>query len=854
MDINSSVHSAQTVLDQKGRKIDHSHPEYFALKAQQNLKSVISGRHPKSLPKNSELWHYSKVSTERRNRIKKGHQFWDVVEKDDSSLPNTSNVTISIPDDAPDDISALADDADHTTDLNATRSTTATVLSRVKQIKATPASHSKENLVQQVDFKHKSQINFGMSFIIMNYLDEILHVDKNNELRSKPFNMILPTDRIKFKMIDIQNPSNPQALRFGDAMWIQCLDPMDNADNSFQSGIILSAKLFGPPELKSVQFDISAYTKQAEADKDLFDLPPTGKRTAPPPSRAAGEKGRRSSVQPSTPAPVGGAGGAAQQFAAEALPEGSIDPNAAAATPATAPTDAPTTAAGGAIPDPAIPEPVSSFEHVAEAKQTKRSEQADNQAKLCGEINLIRIIEMRKDIQFVHDGAMSDEKATRYNSKQSTLLGKWAIHSAVRPDLKGHTASSGPDPSKEDPHVYSLTPIVIQQDLYCIGTAHPNEFGKWPTTSHTIIHESKHISKEDEELFNEFYDKNGYKNRPNALAAWKAQKGEHVPNTNIPPSKANYYETPEESNVVCLRKLVARGFPYDFSVDRKCVWKICLFEQFSDNNTQSEKDKIAQKVMETATLSLKLSQQRREGETVHIPAHNNSFGMHVPALVGGETFSRNLRQMIFRNSQMMENQFLQERRNHESRIKDYFKEKISVVMDKEEDVLKNGIARASARNSFTLNRSASSSLASPKNGTPTAGAAGIAAPTPTFLTLSASSPAISVSPYRKPAANVVLKPVSRTPKEGEQRKTESQRGAKTFKKETHELSETAQEIFKSRLQVIDPKQLLLNNHEALTNYDKLSAGEKVLAMHKTFAHIKKSSHVSIVRLFFCIHV
>jgi hypothetical protein len=29
----------------------------------------------------------------------------------------------------------------------------------------------------------------------------------------------------------------------------------------------------------------------------------------------------------------------------------------------------------------------------------------------------------------------------------------------------------------------------------------------------------------------------------------------------------------------CIRKLVARGFPYDYSVDRKCVWKFCLFEQ-----------------------------------------------------------------------------------------------------------------------------------------------------------------------------------------------------------------------------------------------------------------------------------
>jgi hypothetical protein len=47
----------------------------------------------------------------------------------------------------------------------------------------------------------------------------------------------------------------------------------------------------------------------------------------------------------------------------------------------------------------------------------------------------------------------------------------------------------------------------------------------------------------------------------------------------------------------CLRRVVKRGPPYDFSVDRRCVWKFCLFEQFSDNNIKlSVKDRNAKKV------------------------------------------------------------------------------------------------------------------------------------------------------------------------------------------------------------------------------------------------------------------
>lgn len=41
--------------------------------------SVARGRNPKSLPRNSELWYHTKNSNERRDRIAKGHQFWDVV-------------------------------------------------------------------------------------------------------------------------------------------------------------------------------------------------------------------------------------------------------------------------------------------------------------------------------------------------------------------------------------------------------------------------------------------------------------------------------------------------------------------------------------------------------------------------------------------------------------------------------------------------------------------------------------------------------------------------------------------------------------------------------------------------------
>ena len=70
-------------------------------------------------------------------------------------------------------------------------------------------ANSLEEIQVKVDFKRKSQINFGMTFIITNYLDEILYVNKHGELRCKSMNALSSSDKIKFKLVDLANPTNP---------------------------------------------------------------------------------------------------------------------------------------------------------------------------------------------------------------------------------------------------------------------------------------------------------------------------------------------------------------------------------------------------------------------------------------------------------------------------------------------------------------------------------------------------------------------------------------------------------------------------------------------------------------------
>lgn len=221
--------------------------KYFGVVAQKKQKAMSTGRHPSSMPKNSELWHYSKLSTQRRDRIKKGHQFWDVIDEE--------NVETTVPAPKPDTREKDDDYIGKSKELNFLKGSS--VNQQLRKFLATSHNNDMQHLELRVDFKNKNQIYFGMSFIIMNYNDEILYVNNKEELRCKPVHLIEPTDRIKFKMVDLNNPSNPQPLSFGDTMYLQCLEASENADNSFSTGCVLTSKLFGLPQHTSLNFDIN---------------------------------------------------------------------------------------------------------------------------------------------------------------------------------------------------------------------------------------------------------------------------------------------------------------------------------------------------------------------------------------------------------------------------------------------------------------------------------------------------------------------------------------------------------------------------------------------------------------------
>jgi hypothetical protein len=347
--------------------IEKKLPSFFGVVAMKQQRSMVAGRHPKSLKKESELWHYAKNADERRKRIKNGHSFWgtiaettekqlEVLSTDPCASPknkrkererqrgklhiqvsprgggitgsfsspslstmtrNDSFLSPIRPGSAETVYSAISVASTSSAasaailsplitkkqPINGLSSVSQGVLADSRKAAGTgvptqsqPRQHhhngsqsiqsqlksvlsnSIDDLLLKIDFEHRSLINYNMAFLIMNYNDEVLFVDKDSgEFRTKPLKELLPTDKAKFKMIDMLNPSNPKALHFGDDLWLQALpivagvspfsysashsglssteSVVGKNEDTFQYGSAVIAKLYDPIEVSQVQFN-----------------------------------------------------------------------------------------------------------------------------------------------------------------------------------------------------------------------------------------------------------------------------------------------------------------------------------------------------------------------------------------------------------------------------------------------------------------------------------------------------------------------------------------------------------------------------------------------------------------------
>lgn len=185
---------------------------------------IQRGKHPSSIKRESELFHYTDLSSKRRERISKGHKFWNVIDEE------TIEATIPRLEVAQETSGDRRMHHHHPSSSFSSLASTGMMLPFASE----KASTELQRLEMKVDFRNKSKLYYGMSFVIINYSQEILFVNTRDELRCKPLRLIDSADRIKFKLVDLLNPSNPKPVEFGASMWLQVLD--NEGDNSIQHG------------------------------------------------------------------------------------------------------------------------------------------------------------------------------------------------------------------------------------------------------------------------------------------------------------------------------------------------------------------------------------------------------------------------------------------------------------------------------------------------------------------------------------------------------------------------------------------------------------------------------------------
>ena len=187
----------------------------------------------------------------------------------------------------------------------------------------------------------------------------------------------------------------------------------------------------------------------------------------------------------------------------------------------------------------------------------------------------------------------------------------------------------------------SASPIYIQQDLYCIGTTKSRKFSDWPRTKVTIhdrivmimtlsslllpLHHHRHHHHHNHPQYHHHAITTPSSPSSSSLSPSPSSSPPSPPSppqpTTQPRTRMNedYEKLKLEDSYEygCVRKVAERGFPYDFNIDRKCVWKFCLFEQFTGSATSAQdKERTSQRIMQEATMRLKLSRLAREGGRV----------------------------------------------------------------------------------------------------------------------------------------------------------------------------------------------------------------------------------------------
>eukprot|EP00602_Paraphysomonas_sp_CaronLab_P004899 CAMPEP_0185026632 /NCGR_PEP_ID=MMETSP1103-20130426/10970_1 /TAXON_ID=36769 /ORGANISM="Paraphysomonas bandaiensis, Strain Caron Lab Isolate" /LENGTH=863 /DNA_ID=CAMNT_0027560281 /DNA_START=92 /DNA_END=2683 /DNA_ORIENTATION=- len=599
-------------------------------------RGLLKGRHPRSFPRQSELWHHYKSSSKRLERVTKGHKLWSVIAESEEDVHATASKM--------------------NTELNQQKRNTSSKYSEVGS-----SYIPKEPLHGlHVDLKGSFRMHYGMNIVLMNSLDEVLCVNQHHEVMCKTEDQLEYGDEICFKLIDLTEPTNPGPIAYGKPVWLQAL--RSEGDNSIYYGFVVGAKLFGPPEMKSEKFFEYTKRKSAKPSESEKKSPQTSNVT--PYGSPVSEKGDTSPED---------SNGMMESTMLTEVPPSTGEAMGSKETR--------TSEASGAD---NLPSKYSRKKNTDKAElKKKKSGKSTEQAEICGALGTLQAFSGSKDEKSygMHQHQLHQQQQTqgddqtRFKSRQASHLAMWTVQSALK--------SGAPEK-----FVTSCTPIYLEQDLYCLATSHGNTYNPWPRTVEVDIVSAgisrKQMIKQQQALaskkntlfdtlnsFQSAYSPGGHETDAFNSTSTSTASAASV-DTTTQPAKALTTFTHSLPHG-CLRRVVKRGAPYEHLVDRRCVWKFCVVDNPRDLKLLSVKEQRAQKLLRKARAGLNKSKHNRLGGRVH-------EGYVLPdgeTLTGGEKFPTMLRTIVSTTTLRMETDDMISRRQKEediaSHIKDMFR-------------------------------------------------------------------------------------------------------------------------------------------------------------------------------------
>lgn len=579
----------------------------FSSQHSKYTRGLLKGRHPRSYPKQSELWHHYKASAARLDRVTKGHNLWNIMDEEEEKFDNMSLELSQLTpisnggDMSPGGIGSRLGPLN--SDMGGTGMTGMTGMTGAGSVGGSRYIPKSTLHGFHVDTKGVMKMHYGMNIVLMNCSDEVLCVNKFQEVLCKSEALLEDGDEIIFKVIDLTEPTNPGPIEYGKPIWLQTLS--SSSDNNIHFGFVLTSKLFGPPEMESTQLTqmpnkkkvAHILSEQTKAMKD-FSFDATGSSS---PSRI-------------------------DSFVSDADDDSE----------------------SGAGLDMLSPSPVRKINKGAALNKKKEKEKKSSEmSEVCGGISVLRAYNSKGDVNII------DTDMTRFRSRQASHLGCWTVQNALKT-------------GEPDKYVQSCTGIYLSQDLYCLATSHGNLYDPWPRTVEVNkvqaqLEKKKDVQKKSKlaelPIFSESKtEKSKASNTKNGSSS-ESNEDASAPKARVIPTFTN--NLPHG----CLRRVVQRGAPYSHVVDRRCVWKFCVADNPRDLKLLSVKEQKAHKLLRKAKAGLNKSKRSRLGGRVH-----EGYDMNGEPLVGGEKFPRLLRNMVSQESLKLETHDMTDRRNKEEVI------------------------------------------------------------------------------------------------------------------------------------------------------------------------------------------